>query len=107
MRSKLEDMINVCLITMILIAPAVGVFFLILFHHWQTFSPPTLWMPNIRMLNAAIAAQVPFGIALIIFLLLGFCLGICYQEFFKLYRAAALREQIYRLERIWQQEVKY
>jgi hypothetical protein len=90
MKTNLDDVLAVCLITFIVIAPALFVFALVWYHHLQFIHR----LPTLSQISKALSFISMSGFFF-------FPLWTAYQS----YQSARFKQKVARLERLWQQSI--
>ncbi|MBU7586157.1 MAG: hypothetical protein KAF91_25370 [Nostoc sp. TH1S01] len=108
MKPQLLKFVKVCLLTLLVLSPALGVMSAVWLQHLNFVAAQHLVYVvtnNQQLTTYADSSTVDVLIWLMFFAPIGFCLGIALYDRYMVYRAAVRQRQIEMLERIWQHHI--
>lgn len=100
MKDKFFNVLTVCIITLVVIAPALLTIALVYYHHSTYYS-----QPGLTQVTPSHSGNDNLGIGLIVFLPLGFCLGVSFNDGWRIYREMMHKARVEQLERTWQRGI--
>ncbi|MBD2494093.1 hypothetical protein [Nostoc sp. FACHB-280] len=105
MKPKLLNFLKVCLLTLVVLSPALGVISVVWQEHLDFMATKHLLYvvkDSQQLITDANKTIINVVLWLMFFAPIGFGLGIVLYDRYLIYRAAVLQRQVEMLERIWQ-----
>ncbi|MBD2438427.1 hypothetical protein [Nostoc sp. FACHB-110] len=108
MKLQLLNFLKVCLLTLVVLSPALGVISVVWQQHLDFMSAKHLLLAvkdNQQLITNANNQTIDIVLWLMFFSPVSFCLAMAVYDRYMTYRAAALQRQVEMLERIWQRHI--